>query len=101
MFVFCVIGYLLGLMVMNMFHCMQHRMAWPQTKVFLCLWHIHRVWLKQAYIKIKDVATYATTLKSLGEIMYNTNCPDNQDMDAWAKCEVERMAKILLAVETF
>jgi hypothetical protein len=33
--------------------------------------------------------------------MYNTNCPDGQDMDAWVKCEVEGMANNLLDAETF
>ncbi len=101
MFLFHVTSYLLGLMVVIVFHCKQHRMVWPQTKVFLCLWHIYRAWLKQAYIKIKDVATCTTALKSLGEIMYNTNCPNDQDMDAWVKCEVERMANKLLATKAF
>jgi hypothetical protein len=34
--------------------------------------------------------------------MYNTNCPDDQNMDAWAKCEVvERVANNLLVIEAF
>jgi len=101
MFVFHVTSYLWGLMVVSLFHCMQHRMVWPQTKVFLCLWHICRAWLKQACIKIKDVTIHTIALRSLGEIMYNTNCLDDQDMDAWVKCEVERVANNLLATKAF
>jgi hypothetical protein len=33
--------------------------------------------------------------------MYNTNCPDDQDVDAWVKCEVERVVNNLLIVEAF
>jgi hypothetical protein len=33
--------------------------------------------------------------------MYNTNCPNDQDMDAWVKCEVERMANNLPVAKAF
>ena len=29
--------------------------VWPGVKVFLCLWHVRRAWLKQAVAKIKDM----------------------------------------------
>jgi hypothetical protein len=74
---------------------------WRNTKVFLCLWHIRQAWLKQACIKIKDATTCITTLRSLGEIMHNTNCSEDQYIDAWAKSEVERMANKLIVVEAF
>ncbi len=67
----------------------------------LYLWHVHRTWLKQACIKIKDVATRVATFRSLGEIMHNTNCTEDQDIDAWAKSEVERMVNKLIVVEAF
>jgi hypothetical protein len=65
------------------------------------LWHVHRTWLKQAYIKIKDGPTCATTLKSMGEILYNIDYPKDQEMDAWAKSKLERVANNLLAIEAF
>jgi hypothetical protein len=55
--------------------------------------------LKQAYIKIKDVATHTTPLRSLGEIMHNTNCSEDQYINAWAKSEAERVANELIVVE--
>jgi hypothetical protein len=33
--------------------------------------------------------------------MYNTNCPNDQYMDAWAKCEVERVANNLPTSKAF
>jgi hypothetical protein len=40
-------------------------------------------------------------LKSLGEIMHHINCLKVQEMDAWAKSKLERVANNLLVVETF
>jgi hypothetical protein len=57
--------------------------------------------LKQTCIKIKDAATSTIALKSLGEIMHNTNCLEDQYIDAWAKSEVERVANKLIVVEAF
>ena len=58
--------------------------VWPGVKVFLCLWHVRRVWLKQAVAKIKDHAIRAGVLKGLGRIMYDTKCPHGDDMGPWA-----------------
>jgi hypothetical protein len=33
--------------------------------------------------------------------MYNTYCPDDKDMDSWAKFEVERMANNLPFAKAF
>jgi hypothetical protein len=88
------------MLVLIHFDYIPHKMVWPNTKVFLCLWHIRQVWLKQACIKIKDAATCIAALRSLGE-MHNINCPENQDIDAWAKSEVEKVANKLTTAETF
>ena len=58
--------------------------VWPGVKVFLCLWHVRRAWLKQAVAKIKDHAIRAGVLKGLGRIMYDTKCPHGDDMGPWA-----------------
>ena len=58
--------------------------VWHGVKVFLCLWHVHRAWLKQAVAKIQDHAIRAGVLKGLGRIMYDTNCPHGDDMGPWA-----------------
>jgi len=71
---FCVASYVLGVLVSIHFDCIPHRTMWPNRKIFLCLWHVRRTWLKQAYIKINDVATDVATLRSMGEIMHHTNC---------------------------
>jgi hypothetical protein len=98
---FHVASYVLEMLVLTHFDYIPHRMVWPSTKLFLCLWHIHQTWLKQAYIKIKDAVTRVAVLRSLGEIMHNTNCLEDQDIDAWAKSEVERVANKLTATEAF
>ena len=58
--------------------------VWPGVKVFLCLWHVRRAWLKQAVVKIKDPAIRAGVLKGLGRIMYDGNCPPGDGMGPWA-----------------
>ncbi len=37
---FRVVGYVLGMLVLTHFDCIPHRTVWPNTKVFLCLWHV-------------------------------------------------------------
>ncbi len=46
---------------------------------------VRQTWLKQACIKIKDGPIHEIALKSLGEIMYNIECLDDREMDAWAE----------------
>jgi hypothetical protein len=89
------------MLVLIHFDCIPHRMVWLGTIVFLCLWQVHRTRLKQACIKIKDAAAHVVALRSLGEIMHNTNYPKDQDIDAWAKNEVERVANKLIVAKTF
>jgi hypothetical protein len=75
--------------------------VWPQTKNSVGLWHVRQAWLNQACIKIKNGPICATALKSLGKMMYNIEYPYDQEMDVWAKCELERMANNLRVVEAF
>jgi hypothetical protein len=98
---FHVVGYVLEMLVLTHFDYIPHRMVWPNTKIFLCLWHVRRTWLKQACIKIKDAATYVVALRSLGKIIHNTNCLEDQDIDTWAKSEVEKLANKLIATKAF
>ena len=49
---------------------------WLGVKVFLFLWHVCRAGLKQEVSKIKDHAIHVVVLKGLGQIMYNTKCPE-------------------------
>ncbi len=65
------------------------------------MWHVKRTWLKQACIKIKDVSTRACALKVLGNIMYNTNCPNDQKLDPWAKVELARVANEMPTINSF
>jgi hypothetical protein len=75
--------------------------VWLGTKIFLCLWHVKRAWLKQTCIKIKDASTCVSALKVLGNIMYNTNCPNDQKLDAWAKTELARVANEMPITNSF
>jgi hypothetical protein len=74
--------------------------VWPKTKIFLCLWHVKRAWLKQACIKIKDVSTHVSALKVLGNIMYNTYCPNDHEF-AWAKVELARVVNEMPIANSF
>ena len=58
--------------------------VWPGVKLFLCLWHVRRAWLKHAVAKIQDHAVRAGVLKGLGRIMYDTKCPQGDEMGPWA-----------------
>jgi len=77
------------------------KQVWPGTKVLLCLWHVIRAWLKQACIKIKDISTCASTFKVLGNVMYNTNCLNDQELDLWAKVEFARVANEMHIANSF
>jgi hypothetical protein len=77
------------------------RQVWLGTKIFICLWHVKRAWLKQTCIKIKDVSTCASALKVLGNIMYNANCPNDQELDAWAKIYLVKVANEMSITNSF
>ncbi len=77
------------------------KQVWPRTKIFLCLWHVRRSWLKQICIKIKDASTCANALKVLGNVMYNTNCPNDQELDPWAKVKFARVANEMPIANSF
>jgi hypothetical protein len=80
------------------------KQVWPRTKIFLCLWHVRKSWLKQACIKIKDASTRANALKVLGNVMYNTNCPNEQKLDPWdpwAKVKFARLANEMPIANSF
>ncbi len=77
------------------------RQMWPRTKILLCLWHVKRVWLKQTCIKIKDVFIHANALKVLGNVMYNTDCPNDQELDPWAKVEFAKVVNEMPTTNSF
>ncbi len=39
---------------------------------------------------MKDASTRASALKVLGNIMYRIDCPNDQELDPWAKVELTR-----------
>ncbi len=55
--------------------------------------------VKMHQIKYQPIC--AAILKSMEEIMYNTYYLKNQEMDGWAKFELEKMAKKLLIAKAF
>ena len=75
--------------------------VWPGVKVFLCLWHVRRAWLKQAVAKIKDHAIRAGVLKGLGRIMYDTNCPQGDEMGPWAIRQLNALMHSFPVVSSF
>jgi hypothetical protein len=60
-----------------LFDCMK---VWPNTKIFLCLWHVRRTWQKQAWIKIKDVAIRAEVLKNMVHITHDITQPHGRTL---------------------
>ena len=75
--------------------------VWPGVKVFLCLWHVRRAWLKQAVAKIKDHAIRAGVLKGLGRIMYDTKCPPGDGMGPWAIRQLDALRDSFPIVNNF
>ena len=71
------------------------------SEVFLCLWHVRRAWLKQAVAKIKDHAIRAGVLKGLGRIMYDTNCPQGDEMGPWAIRQLNALMESFPVVSDF
>lgn len=57
-------------------HC---RDVWPQSKLFLCLWHVRRAWQKNACAKLKDMETRAAALGIVGDLMYMSDTPNDYD----------------------
>ena len=74
---------------------------WPGVKVFLCLWHVRRAWLKQGVAKIKDHAIRAAVLKGLGRIMYDTKCPSGEEMGPWAMRQLNALIEMFPVVDNF
>jgi hypothetical protein len=64
---------------------------WPNTKIFLCLWHVKRAWQKQTYIKIKDVVVQVEVLKNMGCIMHDTTQLDGKTPLEFAKEELLKL----------
>ena len=75
--------------------------VWPGVKVFLCLWHVRRAWVKQAVAKIKDHAIRAGVLKGLGRIMYDTKCPPGDEMGPWALRQLNALEDSFPIVNNF
>jgi len=47
----------------DVFSCIN---VWPRAKVFLCLWHVHKAWAKNAIKKIPIVKDWTKLLFALG-----------------------------------
>ena len=77
------------------------QVVWPGVKVFLCLWHVRRAWLKHAVAKIQDHAIRAGVLKGLGRIMYDTKCPPGDEMGPWALRELNALMDSFPIVSNF
>ena len=75
--------------------------VWPGVKMFLCLWHVRCAWLKQAVAKINDHAIRVAVLKGLGRIMYDTNCPQGDEMGPWAIRQLNALMDSFPVVSNF
>jgi hypothetical protein len=52
--------------------------VWHGVELFLCLWHVRHAWMKQACAKVRDMFTRALVLRSVGQLMYQSNTPDER-----------------------
>ena len=67
--------------------------TWPNTKIFLCLWHVRRAWQKNCCYKISNQERRAAILKELGAIMYDRSAPEGPEGKDWAKERIEELRK--------
>jgi hypothetical protein len=72
-----------------------YKKVWPNTKIFLCLWHVIKVWQKQTYIKIKDVVVWAEVLKNMECIMDDTMQPDGKTLLEFTKEELLKLMEMI------
>ena len=75
--------------------------VWHGVKVFLYLWHVCHAWLKQAVTKIKDHVIRAGVLKGLGRIMYDTKCPQGDEMGPWDMWQLKALMDNFLHCQQF
>ena len=61
-----------------------YRVVWPVAKIFLCLWHVRKVWAENAVKKISTVGERATVLQMVGDVMYGKGCGVDDDPIDWA-----------------
>jgi hypothetical protein len=54
------------------------REVWPGVELFLCLWHVRRAWMKQACAKVRGMFTRVLIFRSVGQLMYLSNTPDER-----------------------
>jgi hypothetical protein len=66
---------------MHFFPC---RTIWPDTTIFLSLWHVKRTWQKQACIKIKNPTLRSNVLEELRNTMYDKDGPSRTCAEMWA-----------------
>jgi hypothetical protein len=65
--------------------------VWPNTAIFLCLWHVHRAWQKQACIKIPDMDMRAAILRGLCAVMYDRTGPTGLAASDWALWKLQQL----------
>jgi hypothetical protein len=72
-----------------------------QIYSYVCGMSKLKAWLKQTCIKITNYFTHANALKMLGNIMYSIDCRNDQELNAWAKAELARVANEMPIVNSF
>jgi hypothetical protein len=62
---------------------------WLRTKVFLCLWHVHKAWVENVVKNIKFAKEQAKVLCALGRIMYSKGCPIDFNLVLWVEQQID------------
>jgi len=56
---FHVASHVLGMLVLIHFDCISHKMVWPNTKLFLCLWHVRQASVVEASLNPNQRCNYS------------------------------------------
>ena len=67
--------------------------TWPDTAIFLCLWHVRRAWQKNCCYKISNHERRAAILKELGLMMYDRSAPEGPEGKDWAARRIQDLQK--------
>lgn len=56
-----------------------YNLVWPNSKIFLCMWHVRKAWVEKAARKISVVVERTTVLQMLGDMMYGKRYSVDED----------------------
>ena len=67
-------------------------MVWPQAIIFMCLWHVRKVWAENAIKKISSVGECTIVFQMLGDIIYGKGCNVDNDPIDWVLDQLDNIS---------